>query len=85
MRFPSSSSKLFNLVSREVLEQLTTLQVSASLLHRKDQVRAAGHAAAGRARAGVGRGHMGMALSMPYTRPIHAVPETVGVGGRPCA
>lgn len=38
MRFPSSSSKLFNLVSREVLEQLTTLQVSASLLHRKDQV-----------------------------------------------
>ncbi|KXZ52570.1 hypothetical protein GPECTOR_9g614 [Gonium pectorale] len=38
MRFPSGCAKLLNLVSREVLEQLTTLQVSASLLHRKEQL-----------------------------------------------
>ncbi|KAG2492902.1 hypothetical protein HYH03_008816 [Edaphochlamys debaryana] len=37
-RFPSGCARLLNLVSRDVLEQLATLQVSASLLHRKDQI-----------------------------------------------
>ncbi|GIL50181.1 hypothetical protein Vafri_6307 [Volvox africanus] len=37
-RFPSGCAKLLNLVSRDVLEQLVTLQVSANLLHRKDQL-----------------------------------------------
>ncbi|KAG2441727.1 hypothetical protein HXX76_003342 [Chlamydomonas incerta] len=38
LRFPSGCAKLLNLVSRDVLEQLATLQVSANLLHRKDQL-----------------------------------------------
>ncbi|GLC75104.1 hypothetical protein PLESTF_001594300 [Pleodorina starrii] len=37
-RFPMGCAKLLNLVSRDVLEQLVTLQVSANLLHRKDQL-----------------------------------------------
>ncbi|KAG2451828.1 hypothetical protein HYH02_003604 [Chlamydomonas schloesseri] len=38
LRFPAGCAKLLNLVSRDVLEQLATLQVSANLLHRKDQL-----------------------------------------------
>ncbi|GFR50232.1 hypothetical protein Agub_g12415, partial [Astrephomene gubernaculifera] len=37
-RFPLGCAKLLNLVSRDVLEQLVTLQVAAKLLLRKDQL-----------------------------------------------